>query len=68
MSRKNRAILKSLSGLCQNLSAGWFGIVFIVPNIVDIPKIDAYTLTYDLAFGIVFLGFSIIIEYFLNHD
>ena len=68
MPRKYRAVLKSLSGLCLNLSAGWFGVVFFVPNVVEISKIDSSNLTYDISFGILCLVISIIIEYYLDYE
>lgn len=65
--RIKRASLRALSGLSINLSAGWFALAFITPNIVDISgALDILRLTYDLLFGILFLVITIFIEFKLN--
>jgi len=59
-----KAILSALSGLCINLSAGWFAFAFITPNITNIINFDnVLRLIYDVLFGILFLGLTIYIEF-----
>ena len=55
--------LKALSGLCQNLSAGWFGVVLIAPNFSEKPDWP-WRLTINLFLGILLLVFSVIFDKF----
>lgn len=55
-SKDKKALIKTIAGLTVNLSAVWFGAVFITPNFS--PEITAkaiVALTYDIVFGILFL-------------
>lgn len=57
------AIMKTLGGLSINLSAGWFGIVFIAPGLVSISSLkDILTLILDFFFGMLFLFISYKLE------
>lgn len=61
------SILKALSGLSINLSAGWFGAILIVPNFSPIKtSADFLTLIYDFIFGTIFLGLTVWFEYQLQ--
>ena len=52
----NSAVISSIADLFINLSAGWFGAVFIVPVFSDASLIFSLpVLTGDLVMGIVFL-------------
>lgn len=62
-SKDKKAILKALSGLTINLSAGWFGAFVISPNFSPIVGIkEILLLTYDVMFGILFLYLGIKLE------
>jgi len=58
-----RPLLKALSGLFINLSAGFFGVSIIGPNL-SFPKgpTDFVVLTVNIIFGIVFLLLTILCE------
>lgn len=63
------SFLKALSAVLGNLSAGWFGVAIIVPNFVNPLTLDGFLiLTRDVAFGIVFLAATVIIERILHHE
>jgi len=50
------AFIKTASSISSNLAAGWFGLVFVVPNFVPFQGFrEASLLTTDLLSGIVFL-------------
>lgn len=58
-----KAFLKTLAGLCINLSAGWYGLVVIVPNFWPIKEFkDILVLTGNIFFGTLFLFFSFKLE------
>jgi len=62
------ALLKSLSGLTINLSAGWFGLALITPNFSVVAGIKELSLLlYDVTFGILFLWFSYKLEKMLKY-
>ena len=63
-SGKDRLIyLKTFSGICGNLSAGWIGFVIIAPGISPPLTLDnTLTLTRSLAAGIVFAYFAYRLE------
>ncbi|MEK7096686.1 MAG: hypothetical protein AAB859_00035 [Patescibacteria group bacterium] len=60
LSKKDkRAFFRTLSAISANLSAGWFGVVFIASSTVSIASIrDVLALIYNLFFGILFLFIS----------
>jgi len=61
--------LKSIGGLCINLSAAWFAIVLITPKLFYKDFIDLMIfLTKSISFGIFFLLLSVRIEDFINYD
>lgn len=61
--------LKSIGGLCINLSATWFAIIFITPKLFYKDFIDLIIfLTKTISFGIFFLVLSVKIEDFINYD
>lgn len=52
-----------LSQLLVNLSAGWFGVVLIIPGITKLQTFNDWLwLTKNLLFGIVALWFAIILS------
>jgi len=51
--------LKSLSGLCINLSAAWFAVIMVSPVF---PPADVVNLTRSAFFGTLFLLFSVNLE------
>lgn len=58
-----KALFKALSGLTINLSSGWFGAILILPNFSPIKTwADFWVLIYNVVFGSIFLGISILIE------
>lgn len=60
--------LKSIGGLCINLSATWFAIVFITPKLFYKDFIDlAIFLTKSIGFGIFFLLLSVKIENIIQY-
>lgn len=64
-----RPFLKALSAVLGNLSAAWFGVALITPNLTDITNIRSITtLTLDILLGIVFLGLTTIIERVLENE
>jgi len=61
--KEKMAIMKTLSNLSVNLSAGWFGAAFITPNFSQIIGIkEFFLLLLDIAFGILFLWFCYKLE------
>lgn len=57
------AVIRSLSGLAINLSAGWFGVAVITPNFSRIIGTkELFLLLFDIIFGILFLWFSYQLE------
>ncbi len=59
--------LKSLAGLCLNLSATWFSLLFLTSRIPVMHLFDLISdLIRNLIFGIVFLKLSVDIEKYLN--
>lgn len=63
MTKTKRAFFKALSSVTGNLSAAWFAIAFITPNLSDFSIIEIILLlTKDIAFGIVFLLATTLIE------
>lgn len=61
--------LKSIGGLCINLSATWFAIFFITPKLFykDFSELIIF-LTKSTGFGIFFLVLSVKIEDIINYD
>lgn len=50
------AWFKTFSGICGNLSAGWFGFILIAPGFLPPQNfVDWFVLTKSVAFGIVFM-------------
>lgn len=64
LAKKDRkAFSRILSGLCINLSAGWYGVVLIAPNFWPVGEFkNALVLTYDVLSGTLFLYFAFILE------
>jgi len=61
--------LKSIGGLCINLSATWFAVIFITPKLFYKDFIDVIVfLTKSIGFGIFFLMLSVKIEDYLKYD
>ena len=59
----DKSALRAYSAIFSNLSAGWFGVAFITPNFIQASSIELLiTLTKDLAFGILCLLATIVIE------
>lgn len=63
MDKRYRPWLKALSGLFINISAAWFALAFIGPN-VAFPKspIEFVLLTSYMIFGILFLVLTVFLE------
>lgn len=63
MTEKYHSWLKAFSGLCINISAAWFAVPFIGYTI-SFPKDlrNIFTLTLDIAFGIIFLLITVLCE------
>lgn len=61
------AWIKSLSGLCINLSAAWLATVFVVPNFTRQP-ITSVLLTNSISYGILYLLLSVYLENLLIHE
>ncbi len=58
-----RALLKATSSVTGNLSAAWFALVLITPNITKIFTFDTLILlTKNIILGIVFLVLTAFIE------
>ena len=56
----DKIFFQAISDLCINLSAGWFGAAFIVPNAVGKRgKVKFWILTVDIFLGIIFLVLSV---------
>lgn len=55
-------ILPTLADLFVNLSAGWFGAAVIIPISVKRSKRKAWALTINTLFGILALGFAILLR------
>ncbi len=65
----SKSWLKSIGGICINLSATWFAIIFITPKLFYKDFIDLIIfLTKSLGFGILFLLLSVKIEDIINYD
>lgn len=61
--------LKSIGGLCINLSATWFAVIFITPKLFYQDFIESIIfLTKSTVFGIFFLMLSVKIEDVLKYD
>jgi len=64
-----RSWLKSIGGLCINLSAAWFAVVFITPKLFYKDFIDLIVfLTKTIGFGIFFLLLSVKIDGLIYYD
>lgn len=59
--------LRAFSGLSINISAGWFGVAFIGPN-VSFPSTlwEILVLTWNITLGIIFLLLTVFIERILE--
>ena len=64
MSKKyKKAWMKTLSGICGNISAAWLGLTFITPNFVGLANFHIIiVLIRDIFFGIVFLLLAVYFE------
>lgn len=52
--------LNSLAGICQNISAAWFGLILVSPGFEAFRRDDwLWLLTASLLFGIFFLYLSV---------
>lgn len=61
--RDQKAAIRTLAALAVNLSAGWFGLVLIVPNFWPVSGFrELWLLTVDLMAGILFLWISYQLE------
>lgn len=61
--------LKSISGLCINLSATWFAVIFITPKLLYKDYFELiYLLIKACSFGIFFLLLSVKIEDMITYD
>jgi len=59
-SKESSLWFNSLAGVCQNLSAAWFGIILVSPGMAIFIRTDAFLLlTKLLLFGILFLYLSV---------
>lgn len=59
----SRPWLRAFSGLFINISAGWFGLAFITPNVTNIRTGEAIlVLIGDVFYGILFLLVVVEIE------
>jgi hypothetical protein len=59
----------SVSGVCQNLSAAWFGLAFVTPNFTPVNSPEGlFLLTLYTLFGMLFLVFSVRCEQILHYD
>lgn len=59
--------LNALADLLIDLSAGWFGVVFVVPIASKRPgKVKLFVLTTNLIFGILALIISIVLRYLVE--
>ncbi|OGD59280.1 hypothetical protein A3I57_01945 [Candidatus Beckwithbacteria bacterium RIFCSPLOWO2_02_FULL_47_23] len=63
LKKDKSSLLKVLSGICGNLSAGWFGIILITPGF-EIAFNSNYwaILTQSIGFGILFLWLAFELE------
>ena len=69
MFKEYRPWLRTISGIFQNFSAGWFGVAIITPNFTGITSLeDVLTLTLDILFGILFLLLSARLEKLLEYE
>lgn len=64
MNKKDKAsLLKVVSGVCGNLSAGWFGLILIAPSLERLSTPEEWiALTQSLGFGILFMIFAFGLE------
>lgn len=54
--RSKSSFYRVLSGVCGNLSAGWFGLILITPGVsTDFNIVNIVKLTFNLFFGALFL-------------
>jgi hypothetical protein len=60
--KRNTALwLLALAGVCQNLSAAWFGLIFISPGLALFQRSDwPLLLTANLLLGMVMLYLSVL--------
>ena len=56
-----RAIYKTLSGLCLNLTASWYAAVLVLPNFISI-RVAILNLMTSLANGTLLLVFAYLLE------
>ena len=61
--------LKSIGGVCISLSATWFAVIFVTPNLFykDFNDMIIF-LTKSICFGIFFLILSVKIEDIIKYD
>lgn len=65
----SRPWLKVLSALFVNLSAGWYGVVFITPELIELSNEAIWiVLIRDLFLGTLFLIEAKQMEEMLDHD
>lgn len=64
-----KSFLKALAAISGNLSAGWFALAIITPNFAYVFSVKTLTvLTLDIAFGIVFLAITTVLERKLKNE
>lgn len=69
MNRNFRPWLRSLSGICQNMSVALFGLAFITPNFTTLNNPEnILVLTLDILFGMLFLVISVQMEQILEYE
>lgn len=55
MRKVSPELLLTISGICENLSSGWFGAALILPAFSDKPlSVNLPLLIMDVVFGILF--------------
>lgn len=62
MIRKFRPLIKSLTALAVNISAIYFGLIFIPPHVTNSLFENLVTLTQNTVYGILFLVASVFLE------
>lgn len=61
--KMEKATLKGLSAITGNLSAGYFGAIFIIPTLIKLKFLsDILLLIFDFLMGILLLVLTIIFE------
>jgi hypothetical protein len=61
--KTERAIYKGLSAIIGNISAGYFGAIFIVPTLIKLRSLsDILLLIFDFLMGILLLVLTIVFE------